>query len=260
MDECIHGFEPGMCATCFPAPEPEKPAPVKRAAKPARTSLRTPPAGSTAGRTAPEPRAANLPKRIFHVTHVRNLPAILEAGELRPSNADGVEPEVVLASEITHELRATAQAASDASVLDCVAFSLTPKATWWAQVQDGAAGPTWSDAARRALAVDFVVLGIDIAAVADRLIVTDGDAAALPTAIGGPGDAAKRMLARAALDESVMQAAEALIPGTVPLEAVALVAVANDKRRDDVKRALADAGLGAKVAVYPPWFVPTPIA
>jgi len=171
MDECIHGFEPGMCATCFPAAEPVK-APVKRAPKPARTSFRTPAPGTAAAR-APEPRAANLPKRIFHVTHVRNLPAIIGAGELRPSSQATESAEVVLASEITHELRMTAQATPDASVLDCVAFSLTPKATWWSQVQDGAAGPTWSDAARRALAVDFVVLGVDIPSIADRLVVSD---------------------------------------------------------------------------------------
>jgi hypothetical protein len=255
MDECIHGFEPGMCASCFPPPMVEKPV-VKRAAKAPKTNLRSPAPNSAAAK-APEPRASNLPKRIFHVTHISNLPAIIARGELRPSRE--AEAPVVLASEITHELRATAQATSDATVLDCIAFSLTPKATWWAEVQDGAAGPTWSDSARRALAVDFIVLGIDIASVADRLIVSDGDAAAMTTAVGSSPEAAKRMLARAALDDAVMQAAEALVPGAVPLGSVALVAVANDKRRDEVKNALTAAGLKAKVAVYPPWFVPTPI-
>lgn len=259
MDECIHGFEPGMCASCFPPPEPEKVV-VKRAPKAPKTNLRTPAATAAGGKTAPEPRASNLPKRIYHVTHVRNLPAIIASGELKPSTLATEQAEVVLASPVTHELRETAQATADASVLECIAFSLTPKATWWSQVQDGAAGPTWSDDARRALAIDFIVFGVDIPAVADRLVVTDGDAAAMTTAIGGTPDAAKRMLARAALDENVMQAAEALVPGTVPLASVALVAVANDKRRDEVKKSLADAGLKAKVAVYPPWFVPTPIA
>jgi hypothetical protein len=257
MDECIHGFEPGMCASCFPPPEPEKVA-VKRPPKAPKTQLRTPTPGSTAAK-APEPRANNLPKRIFHVTHVRNLPTIIASGELRPSNLAAAEAEVVLASEITHELRATAQATPDETVLDCIAFSLSPQAVWWSAVQDGAAGPTWSDDARRALAVDFIVLGVDITAVADRLIVTDGDAAAMTTAVGSTPDAAKRMLSRAAVDENVMQAAEALVPGTVPLESVVLVAVANDKRRDEVKAALTAAGLKAKVAVYPPWFVPAPI-
>lgn len=259
MDECIHGFEPGMCASCFPPPEPEKVV-VKRAPKAPKTNLRTPAPTAAGGKVAPEPRASNLPKRIYHVTHVRNLPAIIASGELKPSTLAAEQAEVVLASPITHELRETAQATADASVLECIAFSLTPKATWWSQVQDGAAGPTWSDDARRALAIDFIVFGVDIPAVADRLVVTDGDAAAMTTAIGGTPDAAKRMLARAALDENVMQAAEALVLGTVPLASVALVAVANDKRRDEVKKSLADAGLKAKVAVYPPWFVPTPIA
>lgn len=255
MDECIHGFEPGMCASCFPPPEPEKVV-VKRPSKPAKTVLRTPAPG-TAAAAKPEPRASNLPQRIFHVTHVSNLPAILEAGELLPSSE--AEPAVKLSSPITGELRETARATDDASVLDCVAFSLSPKATWWSEVQDGATGPTWSDQARQALAVDFVVLGVPISSVAERLVVTDGDAAAMVTAVGATPIEAKRMLARAAMDDAVMQAAEALVPGTVPLDSVALVAVANDKRRDEVKRLLSAAGIPAKVAVYPPWFVPTPL-
>jgi hypothetical protein len=32
--------------------------------------------------------------------------------------------------------------------------------------------------------------------------------------------------------------------------------VANDRRRDEVRDLLNSAGLTAKVAVYPPWFVP----
>ena len=255
MDECIHGFEPGMCASCFPPPEPEKVV-VKRPSKPAKTVLRTPAPG-TAAAAKPEPRASNLPQRIFHVTHVHNLPTILTTGELLPSSA--AEPVVRLSSPITGELRETARATDDASVLDCIAFSLSPKATWWSEVQDGAAGPTWSDQARQALAVDFIVLGVPISAVVDRLVVTDGDAAALVTSIGATPAAAKRMLARAALDDAVMQAAEALVPGSVPLASVALVAVANDKTRDEVKRLLTAAGVPAKVAVYPPWFVPAPL-
>lgn len=255
MDECIHGFEPAMCASCFPPPEPEKVA-VKRVPRSPKTNLRTPVAGSTAAK-APEPRASNLPKRIFHVTHASNLPAILESGELQPSSV--AEPTVRLASDITTELRSTAQATADTSVHECVAFSLTPKATWWSEVQDGAVGPTWSEQARQALAVDFVVLGVDIPAVQGRLVVTDGDAAAQVTAVGSTPESAKRMLARAAMDEAVMQAAEALVLGAVPLASVALVAVANDKRRDEVKRLFTAAGLKAKVAVYPPWFVPAPL-
>jgi hypothetical protein len=39
------------------------------------------------------------------------------------------------------------------------------------------------------------------------------------------------------------------------MAAVALVAVANDRRRDEVRALLKSAGVTAKVAVYPPWFV-----
>ena len=249
MDECIHGFEPGMCASCFPAPEPEKQAPARRAsAKPA--SLRTPKADAS-GRVAPV-KAPNLPQRIFHVTHVDNLAGILGDGAIKPSSA--AEPAVKLGSEITDELRRTASATNEASVADCVAFSLSPQATWWGEVQQGAAGPTWSEQARHATITDFVVLGVPVAAVEDRLVVTDGDAAAMVTTISTP-DTVRRMLARAAGDPAVLQAAEALIPGEVALDAVALVAVANDKRRAEVRGLLAEAGVNAKVVVYPPWFV-----
>jgi ribosomal protein S18 acetylase RimI-like enzyme len=192
---------------------------------------------------------------MFHVTHVSNLPAILAAGELRPSTS--AEPVLKLASPITDELRATAPLDDDLSVADCVPFSLSPLATWWGEVQDGAAGPTWSDAARAASTIDFVVLGVDLLSVGDDLVVSDGDAAAVVTSIARSPEDRRRMLARAAADSSVLQAAEALVPGPVPLETVALVAVANDRRRDEVRAMLLSAGASAKVAVYPPWFVPT---
>jgi hypothetical protein len=64
-----------------------------------------------------------------------------------------------------------------------------------------------------------------------------------------------RMLARAAGTPEALQAAEALVPGPVSMAAVALVAVANDRRRDEVRALLKSAGVTAKVAVYPPWFV-----
>ena len=183
-----------------------------------------------------------------------NLPLILEAGELKPSAE--AEPALRLASEITHELRATAPVADGVTVHDCVAFSLSPLATWWGEVQDGAAGPTWSDEARAASTVDFVVLGVDIETVADELVVSDGDAAAKLTRLGSGADGRDRMLARAASTPWALQAAEALVPGSVPLDRVALVAVANDRRRDEVRAQLKSAGVTAKVAVYPPWFVP----
>jgi hypothetical protein len=250
MDECIHGFDPAMCANCSPAAEPEKPLVTRRTTlKPA--SLRTPSADAS-GKTAAA-KGPNLPSRIFHVTHVDNLAGILGDGSIKPTVV--AEPAVKLGSSITDELRGTAQAGPDVSVADCVPFSLSPQATWWTEVQQGAAGPTWSDQARNATITDFVVLGVPVEAVADRLVVTDGDAAALVTTISTP-DTVERMLSRAAGSPSALQAAEALVPGEVELDAVALVAVANDKRRAEVRELLAEAGLGAKVVVYPPWFVP----
>lgn len=250
-----------MCASCFPPPPPVAPAPVRRAPRQAARSLRSPAAGAT-GKAA-EVRPPNLPQRIFHVTHISNLPSILEAGQLLPPSE--AAPELRLASELTLELRAAAPVPGDGSydddgversAADCVAFSLTPQATWWLEVQEGAPGPTWSAAAKAASTVDFVVLGVDIAAVSNTVVVTDGDAAAPATTLGIGVDGRQRMLARAAGSPEALQAAEALVPGPVSLATVALVAVANDRRRDEVRDLLKAAGVTAKVAVYPPWFVP----
>lgn len=253
-----------MCASCFPPPAPAAPPPARRSPKPAARSLRSPAPGAT-GKAA-EVRPPNLPQRAFHVTHGDNLPLILASGALLPSAQ--AEPAVRLASELARDLRATAPVPAGAAagvgaastgeltVDDCVAFSLTPQAVWWLEVQEGAAGPTWSAAARAAATTDFVVLGVDIRSLGDRLIVSDGDAAAPATRLGAGADGRQRMLARAAATPEALQAAEALVPGPVPLDLVALVAVANDRRRDEVRGLLQSAGVTAKVAVYPPWFVP----
>ncbi len=250
-----------MCASCFPPPAPAATAPVRRSPKPAARSLRSPAAGAT-GKAA-EVRGPNLPQRMFHVTHISNLPLILETGRLLPPSQ--AEPALRLASELSLELRGSAPVPGDGghdddgverSVADCVAFSLTPQATWWLEVQEGAAGPTWSAAARSAATTDFVVLGVDIAAVSNTVVITDGDAAAPATRLGIGADGRQRMLARAAATPEALQVAEALVPGEVSLATVALVAVANDRRRDEVRELLKAAGVTAKVAVYPPWFVP----
>ncbi len=259
-----------MCASCFPPPAPVTPPPARRSPKPAARSLRSPAPGAT-GKAA-EVRPPNLPQRVFHVTHISNLPLILGEGRLLPSSQ--AQPALRLASELARELRATAPVPAvpravggtdelgalagtrESTVDDCVAFSLTPQATWWLEVQEGAAGPTWSAAARAAATTDFVVLGVDIRSLGDGLIVSDGDAAAPATRLGAGADGRQRMLARAAATPEALQAAEALVPGPVSLDLVALVAVANDRRRDEVRALLQSAGVPAKVAVYPPWFVP----
>jgi hypothetical protein len=84
-----------------------------------------------------------------------------------------------------------------------VSFSLSLHATWWLEVQEGAAGPAYRDAERAVSTIDFVVLGVDIAAVSTTVVVTDGGAA------------------------------EALVPGPV-----SMAAVANNRRRDEMRSLL----------------------
>jgi hypothetical protein len=228
---------------------------VKRSTRQPKANLRSPAPGAT-GKAA-EVRPPNLPQRIFHVTHIDNLSLILDAGHLLPPSQ--ATPAVKLASAMTDELRATAPISDDVMVADCVSFSLSPLATWWSEVQDGAAGPGWSEAAKAASTIDFVVLGVDIAAVSGSLVMADGDAAVEATTVVTSSDARQRMLARAAGSAAAMQLVEALVPAGVPLDKVALVAVANERRRDEVRSLLASAGVAAKVAVYPPWFVTQPL-
>jgi hypothetical protein len=55
-----------------------------------------------------------------------------------------------------------------------------------------------------------------------------------------------------------LEAAEALSPVPVPLSSVALIGVANEPVRDRVREMLRGASATPRVAVYPPWFQPTP--
>lgn len=265
-DECIHGLDVMACDVCRPrlapqAPEaPVAPAPPRapRAASPRRSaparrapSLRGPaPAGPT-GTTATVPVLSAL--RGHHVTHLRNLEAILADGALR---ADAT-PELDVSSVPTRLRRAEA-VVDGRPVTEHVPFSLTPLSTTWQQLRAGGADGRWSAAARETRATDYVVLVVPVQALGDDLAVTDRDAGdpAARTAQGVHDGGA--LLRRASLTDPELADAELLVPDRVDLSLVTLVGVGNDTVRDQVKRAFAEAG-GARprVAVYPPWFRPT---
>jgi len=231
--ECIHGFEPGLCAICSPAPEPVR----ARAVRPEPAPRRATPVRSAA-------RASVTPaqQRVYHVTHLANLRAIVRDGLVA-----GAEPEVDVSSALTRELRREAEIAPGESVASAVPFYLAPDADRWVALRDGAADPAWSDAARRAAPNDFVFLVTTLDRLPDPLLA-DGDAAGSLTRFAH-GDELRRMLVRLH-DADARAAAEALAPGSVPWSAIQLIGVANDRVREQV-RALTS----TKVAVYPPWFV-----
>lgn len=244
-DECIHGFEAGLCDVCYPAAVPEKPKPVRA------------PAGSrTSARVAGAPRIAPFSlatQRFFHVTHLRNLEAIMHSGELRAGA--NVEPVVDVSSPVARELRAGADLADGTNVAQHVAFYASPTAERWTELRDGALGPHWSDEARAAKPADFVILAVPAVKFGADITAADADAAAPATrfAIGTPD--ATQLLRSVRVDDPEFAHTEVLIPHAVPFDSVALIGVANDRIRDQVRSMIEHAGgYAPKVAVYPPWF------
>jgi hypothetical protein len=239
--ECIHGFEGGLCDICFPKAVVERPRTVRSAATPRRT------AGVTTTR-----KTINLgDQRIYHLTHVRNLDNILETGELR---ADAT-PTINLSTDLTRELRLTAEVVPGESVGGYVPFYLSPDATLWQQLRGGASDETrWSAAARAAASGDFIFLVSTAKALGDDGALADGDAAATLTRFASGADTG-RMLVRLH-DEARLQDAEALAKESFAFDSVQLIGVANDPMRERVRGMLDAANFATKVAVYPPWFLP----
>ncbi|GAA0963528.1 DarT ssDNA thymidine ADP-ribosyltransferase family protein [Frigoribacterium faeni] len=272
MDECIHGFERELCDICAPRKrEPQvdadgqvKTLPTKRrAASRKPESLRSTPAlardsaaSAVAAQSAMTPVPEFAQQRVYHWTHVSNLPAILESGELTA----GAAPVLDVSSEATRALRASVTAASGAPVADHVPFSLSPHASAWDTLRTGAEGYEWSDAARTAKATDFVMLVVPVSALGEEFVITEGDAAVQGVRAAAGLDDASRMVRRFSLADPDLLEPEVLVPTRVAFDAVTLVGVPNDKVRDAVKSLIADAGGHApRVAVYPPWFRPSPV-
>ncbi len=201
---------------------------------------------------------------------MRNLQQILESGQLRNSQnvaagasahvAPGV-PAIDLSSELTRELRATAEVRPGLSVSDCVPFFLSPNAELLNELRSGAVESTrWSVAARAATSTDFIMLVTTMGALGAGAMIADDDAAGTFTRFSAQPDDRARFFSR--LSPEQLLRAEVLAPGTVELSRIQLIGVANDPMRERVRGMLAAvAGAGAaadatqlKVAVYPPWF------
>ena len=244
MAECRHGLEEERCDICSPKAVPEKPKVIRAtSATPRRT------AGASTSRKSLN--TADL--RVYHLTHLRNLPAIIEAGELRADN----RPEVDLSSELTRELRDSAEVAPGRAVSSYVPFFLAPNSTVWDELRRGAAEPRWSAGARAAASTDFVFLVTTVRSLGDTVAVADGDAAGTYTRFATEADDVQRMLVRLFDDEEAKVGAEVLAADTVDFGTVQLIGVANDPVRDQVRELLDHSGFKPKVAVYPPWFQPT---
>jgi hypothetical protein len=202
-------------------------------------------------------------QRIYHLTHVRNLPAILESGILYADQnpAWDVRPVVDIASVATREDRRTTPVAGsgDATVAHFVPFFLSPNASIWQSIRSGEPEPGLSRDVAGADVSEFVLLVSTVKTIAESdasYVVSDADAAHVLTRFATTHDDAERSLRRLRADmiSDSLEHAEFLVRESVPFTAISLIGVAHDKARAAVKQALSGAAHAPKVAVYPPWF------
>lgn len=273
-DECIHGFDDGLCAICFPPPEPEPkrviapPRPTRSTgSRPTRPAPRV--AGAASARTLHEAPLDLKTVRIYHVTHVDNLASILGEGALLADRA-GAAPAVDVSAPSAREFRRSAPVPGNGSVVaDYVPFLLSTDAHVWNAVRTGTPDPRLADDAVERQPADHVILVSSVAGavgarteVEGAVVVTDADAAAGSVGAASAWPEVLRMLQRLHREDegSRLLSAEVLVRESLPLERVLLIAVGNDRVRDRVRAALDAVGLRTRVAVYPPWFQPTPVA
>ena len=259
-DECIHGFEAGMCATCFPKSVPEPP-PVVRAQVRARTGAAPRRAATvrsgTRGVVGSAPLDDVRQQRVYHLTHISNLPGILSEGAL----VGGATPVSALSPTGVRDDRQATEIPGipDATLADYVPFFLSPNALLWQSIRAGQAHPRASKELLGADPADFVLLVANVRELVDsgaEFIVTDGVADAPTTRFGTTQVDAERLLLRLraeTLQESILDA-ELLVRGRLGFEYISLVGVAHDKARAAVRDILGAADFSPKVSVYPPWF------
>lgn len=209
-------------------------------------------------------------QRIYHVTHVNNLAAILTTGGLLADASEAWgRPAVDISSGDTRDIRRSLLVSGDGSptVASFVPFFLSPNASVWESVRSHATDPRLVLNAHGSDAYDFVILVSTVKKVTEwqavdedsrPVAVADGDAAAAPTRFGAIPESSERMLRnlRANPDSEAILDAEYLVGEKFPLELLSLVGVANDKVREVVKGILKSATHRPKVVVYPPWFQP----
>lgn len=279
MGECIHGFDDGLCAICFPPKAPEPPVAAAPKARPSRASSARSTPGAPAGPRATRP-AGRAPKladappvdpskvRVYHLTHLDNLARILGAGALLADAGDpAAAPVVDLSAPAAREYRRAARVGEgEATLAGYVPFFLSVDAHLWTSIRDGEPDPRLAPmpAGGSRAAADFVLLvssagqALGARAVVEDQVVAATSDASLPgaeLAVGWPE--AERVLRRIAVDDEGLASGEFLVKGEVPLERIQLIAVANDRVRDRVRAALSAVGAKTRVAVYPPWFQPS---
>ncbi|WP_207453740.1 DarT ssDNA thymidine ADP-ribosyltransferase family protein [Herbiconiux sp. SYSU D00978] len=253
MAECIHGFDEGLCDTCYPRPVPEataKPATTRRVGDIARPSRRRAPG------EAKQPERKTVPlaeRRIYHATHLRNLESILIDGAIRA----GVNPAVDVMAPAVRERRAAVEVVPGTHVSEFVPFSLSPDATWWQEVRSGAKEARWSGAVRAASPTQFAILVGTVGSIGPEVVLADADPSEALTHFTIGRDAASIALRRITERDPDLLEPEILARGEYPTEQLALIAVPSEPVKERVRQMLSEIDRPApRVAVFPPWFRP----
>lgn len=188
------------------------------------------------------------------MTHIRNLPGILDSGRIL-SDLSGAHPTIDISAPDNRERRRDAVIGS-ARVASFVPFFLAADALLWESILAGSADSRLHAVVRTTPAADFVMLVSTIAAGGSSAIMADGDATDPRTVFSSPADLG-RMPRRTLDDDNGMRVAEYLVPDELAFSSVSLIGVANEKVRSSVREQLAAHALSQKVSVYPPWFQPS---
>jgi hypothetical protein len=206
------------------------------------------------------PADALLEQRIYHVTHLTNLPGILE----RRAIIAGAVPQLDLSPAELRVERADVPIPgnADLTLIDFVPFFLSPEAGLWQRLRSGHEHPRVSAVGRAAEPLEFVFLVSTVRHVVANdpaFVLADGNVEGSATRFATTREDAERMLyrLRAESDGERLQNAELLVARQLPLESVTLIGVANDKVRTAVRDILAGSDFTPKISVYPPWFQPS---
>ena len=254
-DECRHGLANRECDACYPKARPEIVTPV--ASRASRTK-----AATLARNTAADAASVDLAaQRVYHLTHIDNLAAILTSKAILSDGA-GAKPALDISSPHAREARRMITVDDEGhAVADYVPFFLSPTSAAWGSIRTATIDPRLNGTPNP---TEFVLLVTSLGEVGkakpgpSEFVVSDRDATHPLARFATTRDGADRFLRtlNADLDSSQLLEAELLVADSLPFDLISVVTVANDRARNRVKELMRGTGFSARVAIHPPWFSP----
>lgn len=251
LAECIHGFEEGFCDSCFPRIRPEDALVAAGVKVPVRRSTTKARAAGTGRAVAPVDPVSFASRRIYHVTHLRNLKGILASGALKA----GATPEFDLLTPPEREIRSTMEIVPAEPLANFVPFALSPDAAWWEEIRTGAPQLRWSSAARAASSTEFVILVGTIGAIGPEIVFSDRDVTHVLARIGVGVSAGSALTRRSMGEDPELLQPEVFAPAEYSLDDVVLIGIPNEPVKTKVKDIIRQVGgPSPKLSVVPAWF------